>query len=86
VVAEAGVPELYLPITAENIDALFKSAGIKNYHEDRIVYAPVFEITLNHTEGMTAEGLVDFLKNEWERDFVEFAQNAYHKYFVGART
>ncbi|MDR1420326.1 MAG: hypothetical protein LBI86_08130, partial [Treponema sp.] len=86
VIAEANIPELYLPVTAENIDSLFKAAGVKNYREDSIVYAPVFDITLNNTENMTAEDLVDYLKNEWERDFVEFAEGAYKKYFVGTRT
>jgi len=86
VVAEANVPELYLPITQANIDSLFKAAGVRGADtrtENSLVYSPVFTINLGDNDTEAGEEILRFLRNEGQRDLLAIVEDARRKFSVG---
>ncbi|QQO10095.1 hypothetical protein [Breznakiella homolactica] len=84
VVAEAGVPELYLPITPENIDSLFRNTKHQQINQGGFTYAPVYELNFSSNEGDTKEDVFSYLKNEVSRDLLELVEDAKRQWYVGA--
>ena len=84
VVAEANVPELYLPITPANIDALISAVQGAAPKQESFVYSPVYSLYFSNNEGDTKETVFAYLKNEVSRDLLEVVEDARKRWYVGA--
>jgi len=86
IVAEAGVPELYLPITTANIEALFRAAGIdpgRSGAASGFNYSPVFQLNFQDTQGLTKDGVIEAIR-EADRDLLAIVEEAKRTYYLGA--
>ncbi|MEL3908069.1 MAG: phage tail tape measure protein [Treponemataceae bacterium] len=83
VVGEAGVPEIILPVTQQNLEALFKAQGITNNNSNAMTIAPSYQITINTTEnGNIADTVLDALR-ENDRDLLALVEGAKRNNYIG---
>jgi TP901 family phage tail tape measure protein len=85
-VAEAGIPEIYLPLTRSNMESLFSAAGVGSSGSlPSLSYSPVFNLTFSDTDTVDSakEDFLDFLRSDAQRDLLEIVEDARRKYFVG---
>ncbi len=83
ITAEAGIPELYLPITTENIDAMFRAAGIdRKGAGGGFSYAPVFQLNFQDTDGLTRDDVMGAIRDA-DRELLSIVEEAKRNYYMG---
>jgi len=83
-VAEAGVPEIFLPLTMPNLQTLFQAAGIQTGQgAGGFYYAPAYTLQFTQTDGTTKEEVFAYLKEEVSRDLLAVVEDAKRKFFLG---
>ena len=81
-VAEAGLPELILPINAPNLERIFRAAGIQhNDTQNQFSYAPSSSLTFSHNMQDRADVVMDVLKNH-DRELFSVVEKARQNWFV----
>lgn len=82
VIGEAGIPEIILPVTQENLEAVFKAQGITTNNANTTI-APIYNITISQNE---SESLPDVILSTLEihdRQILSIVENAKRNTYVG---
>ena len=83
VAGEAGIPEIILPVTQENLESVFKAQGIVNNSSKATTISPVYNITITNQQG---EELADTILNVLEdksRDLYALIENTKQMNYIG---
>ncbi|WP_428769293.1 phage tail tape measure protein [Treponema sp. HNW] len=81
-VAEAGLPELILPINAPNLERIFRAAGVQNNAaQNQFSYAPSYSLTFSHNIEDSADVVLDVLRSH-DRELFSVMEKARQNWFV----
>ncbi|MEL5719889.1 MAG: phage tail tape measure protein [Treponemataceae bacterium] len=76
-VAEAGVPEIILPLNLPNIEKMFQAAGINNNdNSNSLSYAPSYQMTITQNVGEDLGDKIIEAVKERDRDFFNVIETA----------
>ncbi|MGF7110179.1 phage tail tape measure protein [Treponema pedis] len=76
-VAEAGVPEIILPLNLPNIEKMFQAAGINNNdNSSSLSYAPSYQMTITQNVGEDLGDKIIEAVKERDRDFFNVIETA----------
>lgn len=83
IVGEAGSPEMILPITAPNLDKVFKAAGITNQTTttNPLNFAPNYHIEISAGIGDVQSEIIEALRTH-DREAISIIENARREYYV----
>ncbi len=86
-VAEAGVPEMILPITPPNMESLFKAAGVTNNNNSRstsLTINPSYNITMSidAADDGWDDKILETLRAH-ERELVDITEEGRRNWFIG---
>ncbi|WP_449189405.1 phage tail tape measure protein [Treponema lecithinolyticum] len=79
---EAGNPELIMPITAPNLERMFRAAGVQNTAvQNQLSYAPQYTLTFAHNMQDSADVVLDVLKSH-DRELFAVVEKARQNWFM----
>ena len=79
---EAGSPELIMPITAPNLERMFRAAGVQNTAvQNQLSYAPQYTLTFAHNMQDNADAVLDVLKSH-DRELFAVVEKARQNWFM----
>lgn len=79
---EAGNPELIMPITAPNLERMFRAAGVQNTAvQNQLSYAPQYTLTFAHNMQDNADAVLDVLKSH-DRELFAVVEKARQNWFM----
>ena len=84
VAAEAGIPEIILPVNQQNLEAVFKAQGITNNNNNaNITIAPTYKITVMNEQGENAgEKILNELRGH-PRELLALVENTKRMNYIG---
>ena len=79
---EAGNPELIMPITAPNLERMFRAAGVQTTAvQNQLSYAPQYTLTFAHNMQDNADAVLDVLKSH-DRELFAVVEKARQNWFM----
>ncbi|MFC2599698.1 MAG: phage tail tape measure protein [Treponema lecithinolyticum] len=79
---EAGNPELIMPITAPNLERMFRAAGVQNTAvQNQLSYAPSYNLTFSHNMQDSADVVMNVLKSH-DRELFAVVEKARQNWFM----
>ena len=83
VAAEAGIPEIILPVNQQNLEAVFKAQGITNNNNANVTIAPTYQITVMNEQGENAgEKILNELR-PYDRELLALVENTKRMNYIG---
>lgn len=82
VAGEAGTPEIILPVTQENLEAVFKSQGITNNNATNTI-APTYHITIMNEQGAELKDTIMQVLDDNNRELLAIVENTKRNTYVG---
>lgn len=84
IAAEAGIPEIIMPLTAPNIEAFIKAALPSVPQEGGgFNYAPVLHFQIPYTDHTDPQEVFVYIKENCARDLFEVVEDAKRKWYLG---
>lgn len=86
-VAEAGFPEMILPINAPNLEKMFRAAGVvqnNNSEQSQVIsYSPSYHIEISQNQEELLEDKILSVLNANEREVMNIVESGKKNFFVG---